>query len=82
MTPSGCQLPRFIRDDVTKYTSPTASSRMRSRTLFTDGLYRNVWPGMSVRPRCSAMSTSSCAWATVLAMGFSTMTCLSASSAC
>ena len=30
ITPSGWYLPRFIRDDVTKYTSPSESWRIRS----------------------------------------------------
>ena len=38
ITPSAWYLPRFMRDDVTKYTSPSAPWRISSRTLFTGGL--------------------------------------------
>ena len=81
MTPSAWYLPRFIRDEVTKYTSPSTSASISSLTLLTGGLYTNVWPGISVRPVRAAISIRSIASADVVASGFSTSTCLPASSA-
>ena len=54
---------------------------MRSPSLRTGGLNTKVWPTMRVRPVRWASSTSSSASAFELVIGFSTNTCLPASSA-
>ena len=81
ITPSDWYLPRFMRDEVMKYTSPRTLASISSLTLLTGGLYTKVWPGISVRPRRAAISIRSRASADVVASGFSTSTCLPASSA-
>ncbi len=54
---------------------------MRSPSLRTGGLKTKVWPTMSVSPVRWASRTSSSASAVELVIGFSTKTCLPASSA-
>ena len=46
----------------------------------TGGLYRNVWPGISTSPRSYAVRISARASSDDAASGFSTYTCLPASS--
>ena len=61
--------------------SPSSPASISSRIMFTGGLYRNVWPGISTRPALAARRDQVSASSTEAASGFSTKTCLPASSA-
>ena len=61
--------------------SPTSPSAMSWRIIRTAGTYSKTWPTMSTRPLASASSASSIASAVDSVSGFSTKTCLPASSA-
>ena len=62
-------------------TSPRSPESTISFSFCTPGWYSRRWPGISTRPRSSASSQSSSISAPRIAGGFSTKTCLPASSA-
>ncbi len=74
--------PRFTRSASMQKILPSSPACTCLRSSFTAGLYSNVCPTISTRCLMRASSTSSSASATLAVSGFSTSTCLPASSAC